>query len=408
MPPPGAVRVEARELRHRVEDRPLLGAAGAAIEAPAVRVRAHRVDVHHLLQPGPRPVGRIGPRHRIALEVAVEHDLVAVLVGVDPVQHVGRRRLEPLHVGAGPAPRHHAEARRLIGVEPRAIHALREQRRIPVQRQIVPDDEVLGERDVVRQARPGQRHVGGVDQRAGAIDHAVAQVGRGGGVAPHQQLAGVRVELGVRRDAAGERGGPWRGAARRQRRRIVRVHVAALIERGERRAGVDHDVGRRRVLHATARAPAVAQRACRRLDDAGPLRRTGGVLGGEPGGAHHAVAIARAPVLELDRVNHAVAVERVVATDRRVQRVLGVAQVHAIELARDRALEHVEVIGVVLDQVGSPRAGAVRMIVVGRQPRRPGVDRADLHAAPPSTNAQAVVPLPPRLSVANRRAPSIW
>jgi hypothetical protein len=259
----------------------------------------------------------------------------------------------------------------------------------------------------VGQARPRQRHVGGVDQRATAIDHAVAQVRRGRAVAPHQELAGRRIELGVRRDPAGERPRPRRDPALGQGHRVVGVDVAALIEGRQRGAGVDHDVGRRRVLHAAARAPAVAQRARGRLDDPGPQRRAGRDLGGQAGGAHHAVAVAGPPAAEAERVQHAVAVERVVAADRVVERVLGVAQVDAVELGRDRALDHLEVVGVPLGALGPPRAGAVRMIVVGREPRRPGVHRARAHGAP-RTNAHAVVALPPRLSVANRRAFATW
>jgi len=48
--------------------------------------------------------------------------------------------------------------------------------------------------------------------------------------------------------------------------------------------------------------------------------------------AHEAIAIIRAAVRESDRVHHAVAVERMVATDRAHHWILGVAQVHAVEL----------------------------------------------------------------------------
>ncbi len=63
-------------------------------------------------------------------------------------------------------------------------------------------------------------------------------------------------------------------------------------------------------------------------------------------------------------MHHAVAVERVVELQRRVQRVLGVAQVHPVEVARDLALDDGEVVGVPLGGLRPPRPGAVRVVVV--------------------------------------------
>ena len=167
-------------------------------------------------------------------------------------------------------------------------------------------------------------------------------------------------------------------------RGIEGVEVAALVERRERAAGVHDDVGARRVLHARARAPAVgAERLFGRAENAAPQGVAGGLLGLEPDGADEAVAVVGAPVVEVEHVEHAVAVERVVQpVDRRVDRVLGVAQVDAVEIVGDLA-DHVEIGRVVLDEVRPPRAGAIRVIVVGRQRRRHASCDFDVHDASP-------------------------
>jgi hypothetical protein len=162
---------------------------------------------------------------------------------------------------------------------------------------------------------------------------------------------------------------------------------------------VDDDVGAGGVLEAAARAPAVALRAARVLGDAGVQRAAGGELAGEGLGRDDAVAVAGAAAAEADRVEHAVAVERVVAAERGDQRVLGVADVEAVEVGGDRAGDDGEVVGVPLGVLRAPGAGAVRVIVVGGEQRRPGVHRARAHGGPPTMNAHAVVALPPRLSV---------
>jgi hypothetical protein len=61
-----------------------------------------------------------------------------------------------------------------------------------------PDD---GQVPFVRQPRPGERNRHVVHQPVARVDHAVVQVGRGGGVVEEQQLTCVIVDLGVGRDA---------------------------------------------------------------------------------------------------------------------------------------------------------------------------------------------------------------
>ena len=201
---------------------------------------------------------------------------------------------------------------------------------------------MLGEGHVVRQPRPGQvdRHV--VHQPVARVDHAVVQVGRGGGVVEEQQLAGVVVDLGVRGDARLVRERPAPGALAQvvQGQRVEQVQVAALPEAGHRDPGVHDHVGRRGVLHPAAGAPAVrAGRDVRVLGDPGPQRAAGFLLGQQPVGADEPVPVGHLPVPERDLVDHPVAVEGVIPDDGRMQRVLGVAQVHAVQIVGQVALD---------------------------------------------------------------------
>jgi hypothetical protein len=79
---------------------------------------------------------------------------------------------------------------------------------------------------------------------------------------------------------------------------------------------------------------------------------------------------------------------RMVGTNRLVDGVLGVAQVHAGEIVGNRA-DHVEVERVVLDLVRAPRARSVRMVVVGRQCRMHSVNHFDTRRASPSDGCRS-------------------
>jgi hypothetical protein len=91
----------------------------------------------------------------------------------------------------------------------------------------------------------------------------------------------------------------------------------------------------------------------------------GGLLGLQAHGADEAIAVLGPPAVKADHVHHAVAVERVIAADRVVHRVFGIAQIDAIEVVGQIA-DHVEVGGVVLGMVRPPGPGAVGMVVVHR------------------------------------------
>ena len=100
------------------------------------------------------------------------------------------------------------------------------------------------------------------------------------------------------------------------------------------------DVGARRVLHPGARTPALfALGQLHWLGQPRPQRLARVVLRHKAVGTDKTVAVERFSVAEADDVHHAVAVERVIGLQRRVQRVLGVAQVDAVQIARDFALD---------------------------------------------------------------------
>ncbi|CAJ1511124.1 hypothetical protein [[Mycobacterium] burgundiense] len=68
-------------------------------------------------------------------------------------------------------------------------------------------------------------------------------------------------------------------------------------------------------------------------------------------------------------MEHPVAVEGVIVLDGRVQRILGQAQVDPVEVLGYAPRHGLEVIGSPLIALRAPRAGAVRMDVIGRQCR---------------------------------------
>ncbi len=162
--------------------------------------------------------------------------------------------------------------------------------------------------------------------------------------------------------------------------RVHAVQIAALVEAGQRGAAVHDDVGARRVLHQCSGAPAVvALGDLHRFGQSRPQRAAGFILGGKAVGADEPVAVERLSVPEADDVDHAVAVERVVELQRRVQRILGVAQIHPVEVARDFALHDGEVVGVPLGGLRSPRTGPVGVVVVLRQGGQKLADDLDIH-----------------------------
>ncbi len=118
-------------------------------------------------------------------------------------------------------------------------------------------------------------------------------------------------------------------------------------------------------------------------------------------GANKTVAVEGFSVAEADHVQHAVAVERVIGLQRRVQRVLGVAQVDAVQVAGDLALHGGQVVGVPLGGLRPPRTGPVGVVVVFGQGRQELADDLNIHVrarhlVAPTTKLTVVAVLPPK------------
>src|SRR3989344_5386304 len=110
------------------------------------------------------------------------------------------------------------------------------------------------------------------------------------------------------------------------------------------------------------RAEARPQRDARAVHQPAPQGLAGFLFGLEAARADEAVAIVGAAVLEADHVHHAVAVERMMAAQRLLHGILGVADIDTVDVARDGALDHVQVRGVHLLMQRRTRAVEVRMV----------------------------------------------
>ena len=168
-------------------------------------------------------------------------------------------------------------------------------------------------------------------------------------VVEKQQLTRGLIDLGVGRHALGREGPmPARRAILFERDRVELIQLAALVEGAERHAAVYHHVGAGAVFEIAMRATAGPLGEWRHLGDARPQRAAGGLFGQKTLGAHEAVAVARTAVVEAEAVNHAIAIKGVIAPQRLVHRVFGIAQIDAVEVFGDGTHHHVEVFGVPL------------------------------------------------------------
>ena len=326
------------------------------------------------------------------------------------MQHERRVGLEPPNVVGTAAAGDHGEPRRHVTVETRQVDVGLQQFGIPEQRKVVENDVVWRERHVVGQSRAWQRHVDVVHQLVVLVDHPVVHVGRLLAVVEEQQFAGGVVDLGVRRHSPleRERALPVRLAKGVAGIRVNPVQVAALVEAGQGRTAVHDHVGAGGILHQCPCAPAfVALGDLHRFGQAWPQRSARLVLCGKSVGTNEPVAVEGFPVAEPHDVHHAVAVERMVELERRVQWVLGVAQVDAVQVAWDLALDGGQAVGVPFGGLRAPRTRAVGVVVVLGQGGEELPDDLDIHGQTPLTTKLTVVAvLPPKLSVPNVFAPS--
>ena len=116
-----------------------------------------------------------------------------------------------------------------------------------------------------------------------------------------------------------------------------------------------------------------------RIGQAAPERALGLLFRLEAAGAHEPVAVAGPAVLEGDLMDHAVAVEGVIAPQRLVDLVFGIAQVDPVDVRRDGAFDDVQILGIHLLVQGRP--GPVEIgVVAGLQGGEDRGKSLDIHA----------------------------
>ena len=93
-----------------------------------------------------------------------------------------------------------------------------------------------------------------------------------------------------------------------------------------------------------------------RVHQPAPQALARNLFGFETLGAHKAVAIARFAARNADLMDHRVAIKRVVSAKRLMHRVFGVAQIDAVHIRRDGALDHVQLVDIHFLMKRRPRA----------------------------------------------------
>ena len=207
------------------------------------------------------------------------------------------------------------------------------------QRQVVHDGVVRRDRHVVRQPRARQLHRHQRLERAVAVHHAIVHVRRLLSVGEEQELAGALVDLGMRRDRQAPHARIELQLA--DGGQVVRTHLvdgAPEVPHRHQVAGVELHIGVGGVLHRHV-GPVLA----RRILDALPQGLAGGQFFAQAVGGDPAVLVLHPAAFETHRVQHAVAIEPVVAARRLEAAVGAVAHIHAVEVLRHLALDVGEV-----------------------------------------------------------------
>jgi hypothetical protein len=297
------------------------------------------------------------------------------------MQNECRFSLEPTDVVGGAMARNEGEPATAIAIKLVRVIPLGECFRVPIQRQVVQDRPVLGEGHVVRESRTRQRHIDVGGQFAIAAHHPVVHERSVGRVVEKQHLAGVFIDLGVGRHTfSWETARPIALAEISEGDRVETVQLTTLIEAGEGHASVHDNIGAGVVLHHCSSAPTLLGNGVRRVfGDARPEAHLGLLLGEEGIGANEPVGIPGFAAAERDGVEHRVAVERVVPLDGLEQRVLRVTEIHALDVIGNRTFDHVEIPSVILPILGLPHTGAIRVGVIGREPRFERLPQLNLH-----------------------------
>ena len=186
---------------------------------------------------------------------------------------------------------------------------------------------VLRDREVVHHRRPGDVDDLAPHERAVGGRDVVREVRRERRVAEEKHLAGLGIELRMRRHGTGEP--------------PVEVVLADGVERAghhPRGEGGLHEREQLTRMPDDVRVAGVLETRNLRgleLEQAAVERAACLLLLAEPAAQDVAVPVARAPVVERDGVDHSVAVEPVIAAERRECGIRAVSVIGAVQLARD-------------------------------------------------------------------------
>ena len=315
VPPSDDALVDPRELLGPVVEALLDDLPGVEVDGPPVQGRRQLgrpvdVRVEHLRMPRD-----------------IDHDAPILVVRVQRVEHVAELDVEPAHVGVPAVARHHTDPRAVVWLPCRRERALADEVEVEHHGKIEEDDVALGDREVVHHRRTPDVDVLAADELTGRVHGVETEPRRTEWVVPEEEhLSRDGVDLRVR----GHRRPQLAAEVVASDGRQVGPHLRrkAHLDEGEDLAGVRDDV---RVRRARAHREHVVGLARDRV----LAKEVERLIGPHPPvPVRHGLAVA-----QLDGVEHPVAGEPVVRRRVGRDRVGPVAQVAAVDLGRDRALD---------------------------------------------------------------------
>ena len=224
----------------------------------------------------------------------MDDDLIALLIGIDGVEDIAGLDLEPAHLTLGPIALHDAEPRARLSFERQGGLPLHRGAQVKNHRQVHKDHVVSGDVPVMHHHRIGQVNRLSLDHLPGPVDAVIGQVRRTGQlIAEEQKLARLWTFARMGGHGPGQ--------------------LAAVIMRAQR---IEITINRPRQMGLLQCQP-----LARMADDVGigggscriKHARHHGHVGLIIGRADIAIAIVRLTIFELDRMEHAIAREPMIA-----------------------------------------------------------------------------------------------
>ena len=256
-----------------------------------------------------------------------DHDhFIAFFPCIDHMQHVGWFGQKPPNFMGLAIARQHAKARGLGGIKAHFVSTRLQGLGVGAKRKVMQDGVVLGDRHVMRQARTRQVDIDLVLELPVRSDHTVLHEGRSEAVVKKQQLSGVLIGPGMRRDAA-DRAIKVGFAQGFKRVRIDGIGHARAVPHADQPTRVVFHIGVGGVFLrfvGTVFAPGFFQ--------APPQRMPGSLLFLQGRSLNPAVSVGHLAIFEAHGMQHAIAVIGVVPPVGRVVSVGAIAHIQAIEV----------------------------------------------------------------------------